>query len=309
MQELQTLAQQYPGVIQFFFFGIGACLGSFFNVCIYRIPEERSIIFPRSQCGCGKSLPWFDNFPILSWLILRGKARCCGRKFSIRYPFVELLTALLFLYAWQLFGLQNPSLAFGTMLLCCCLIPSVFIDFDHMVIPDLFSVGGTVVGVLYSFWQPHLHGIEGAGIPACILGAKESILGVCIGSAFVYWIGVLGEAALRKEAMGEGDVKFIGCIGAFLGWQGAIFSLFGGACAGLILLIPFLLIQKLRSQKEATNPDPDAEPSPDTIGVGVHIPFGPMLALGALLYIFFFQEYTDAYFQNIWQILNEFANS
>jgi len=109
--------------------------------------------------------------------------------------------------------------------------------------------------------------------------------------------------------MGEGDVKFIGCIGAFLGWQGAIFSLFGGAFAGLILLIPFLLIQKLRSQKEATNPDPDAEPSPDTIGVGVHIPFGPMLALGALLYIFFFQEYTDAYFQNIWQILNEFANS
>ena len=309
MQELQTLAQQFPGVIQFFFFSIGACLGSFFNVCIYRIPQERSIILPCSQCACGKNIPWFDNFPILSWFVLRGKARCCGKKFSIRYPIVELLTALLFLFAWQLFGMQSPSLAFGTMLLCCCLIPSVFIDFDHMVIPDIFSVGGTILGVVFSFWQPQLHGIEVTGISASILGAKESILGVCIGSAFVYWIGVLGEAALRKEAMGEGDVKLIGCIGAFLGWQGALFSLFGGACAGLILLLPFLVIQKLRRPQEVATHEEDSADPTLTIGIGIHIPFGPMLALGALLYIFLFQEQTDAYFQNIWQILNEFPHS
>ena len=148
MEQLFFLAHQYPLAFLVFFFFLGACLGSFFNVCIYRIPAGRSIVTPRSQCGCGKPIAWFDNLPILSWIILRGKARCCGRNFSFRYPFVEFLTGTLFLITWHLFGLENPAFAFGSMLLISCLVPSVFIDFDHMVIPDLFSVGGTILGPL-----------------------------------------------------------------------------------------------------------------------------------------------------------------
>jgi len=299
MEQVFILAHQFPWVFVIFFFFLGACLGSFFNVCIYRIPAGRSIVTPRSQCECGTPIAWFDNIPILSWIILRGRARCCGRKFSFRYPFVEFLTGILFLISWHLFGLENPAIAFGSMLLICFLIPSVFIDFDHMVIPDLFSVGGTILGVLYSICQPSLHGVTSTGLTGFVLGGTESILGVCIGSAFVYWIGVLGEAALRKEAMGEGDVKLIGCIGAFTGWQGTIFSLFGGACAGLILLLPFLLLQKLRPTNKGTQTD-------DNQG-SLQVPFGPMLALGAVLYLFFFKESTDQYFQNIWLLLNDYS--
>ena len=301
MAEFVQLAEQYPSVFQIFFFGVGACLGSFFNVCIYRIPAERSIVTPRSQCACGQPIPWFDNIPIVSWLILKGKARCCGNHFSFRYPFVEFLTGVLFLICWQLFGLHNPSLALGGMLLICCLVPSVFIDLDHMVIPDLFSVGGTIFGVLFSVWQPMLHGIFDTGLTGSLLGGIESVLGVCIGSAFVYWIGVLGEAALRKEAMGEGDVKLIGCIGAFTGWQGAIFSLFGGACAGLILLIPILLFKKITTKESSDSDDTSSH-------MGLQIPFGPMLALGAILYLFLFRDSTDQYFLNIWHYLSNFTN-
>ncbi len=303
MEQLIQIAHVYPWVFQCFFFGVGACLGSFFNVCIYRIPADRSIVTPRSQCACGKPIAWFDNIPIFSWLILRGKARCCGISFSIRYPFVELLTGLLFLFSWQLYGLGNTSLAIGSMLLICCLVPSVFIDLDHMVIPDLFSVGGTILGVLVSICLPALHGIESSGLIGLIHGGLESIVGVCIGSAFVYWIGVLGEAALRKEAMGEGDVKLIGCIGAFTGWQGAIFSLFGGACAGLILLIPILLFKKLTAK-----PAPSLDSEEDSGQMSLQVPFGPMLALGAVLYLFFFKEQTDLYFQTIWSNLTDFTN-
>ena len=302
MANLPLLAQEAPWIFQIFFFGTGACLGSFFNVCIYRIPEGKSIVTPGSTCCCGQPIRWFDNLPILSWFLLRGKARCCGAKFSIRYPVVELLTGLLFLAAWQLYGLQNPALAIGTMLLVCCLAPSVFIDLDHMLIPDIFSVGGAVMGVLFSILYPQLHGIAGTGLGANIFGGIESLLGLAIGSAIIYWTGVLGEAALRKEAMGEGDVKLLGCIGAFTGWQGALFSLFGGAFCGLIFLIPFILIQKLRPPKPGESTDPEHP----TVGLGIHIPFGPMLAFGALLYLLLFKEATDAYFLSIQESLHLF---
>ena len=261
------------------------------------------MVTPRSQCECGAPIVWFDNLPVLSWILLRGKVRCCGRHFSIRYPVVEALTGGFFLLAWWLFGLDNLALAFGAMLLCGFLIPAVFIDLDHMVIPDVFSIGGTIVGVLFSCLFPTLHGIEGPGLIAGILGGVESVLGVLVGSATIYWIGVLGEAAIRKEAMGEGDVKFLGCIGAFCGWQGALFGIFGGACVGTVLLLPILLINKMRGAPQG-KPDPETDGGAQ-LAFGVHVPFGPLLAVGAVLYIFLCQEFIDGYFENLWQTFQE----
>jgi leader peptidase (prepilin peptidase)/N-methyltransferase len=228
-------------------FVFGACIGSFLNVCIYRIPAGKSVVRPGSHCACGQPVRWFDNIPILSWLILRGHARCCGRPFSIRYPAVELLTGLVFAFCVLEFG---PGKALCAMLFAAILIAASFIDIDHMIIPDRFSIGGTVVGVVLSVLVPSLHG---HAIPSSVdpqLGYMlagmqsgiDAVLGAFVGSALVLWIALIAEKVLRKEAMGFGDVKLLGCIGAFVGWKGAICAVFGGAILGVIatlLWLPF----------------------------------------------------------------------
>ncbi len=313
IENLHLVDNQYPWVFRVFFFGLGACLGSFFNVCIYRIPKGDSVVKPGSRCDCGQSIAWYDNLPVLSWILMRGKARCCGKSFSIRYLVVEVLTGFLFLLAWWLFGRTNPAQAIGIMILCGFLVPAVFIDLDHMIIPDVFSIGGAIIGVFFSCLFPALHGVSGTGIAAGILGGVSSLVGILVGSATIYWIGTLGEVALRKEAMGEGDVKLLGAIGAFCGWQGALFSIFGGACVGTILLLPFLLFRKaFPTSRETDSETPDEESmerksTPPAFGIPV--PFGPMLAVGALLYVFFFREPVDTYFQSMHDILNELTGS
>jgi len=293
-------------VLNLFFFCLGACLGSFFNVCIYRLPAGKSVISPRSQCACGSPIAWFDNLPVISWFILGGKARCCDLTFSVRYPLVEAVTGVLFLLSWWLFGVDNPTYALGVMLLCSFLIPAIFIDLDHMIIPDIFSIGGALAGVAFSCIFPALHGIEGQALVAGIFGGVEGVIGLLVGSATIYWIGILGEILFRKEAMGEGDVKFLGCIGAFCGWQGALFSIFGGAFLGCIILLPLLLLGKLRKPKSITGSNGESG-NPSSPRFGMHIPFGPLLAAGALLYVFAFQARVDAYFTNLWSALQEFV--
>src|SRR5476651_1284259 len=133
----------------------GLCIGSFLNVVIYRVPAGKSIVRPGSTCGCGQPIAWFDNIPVLSWLILRGRARCCGRPFSARYPFVELLTGALFLACW----LRMPPLAAvcGWIFLGS-LVCGTFIDLDHMIIPDGFTIGLAIAGLILSILVPSLHG-------------------------------------------------------------------------------------------------------------------------------------------------------
>ena len=135
----------------------GAVTGSFLNVCIYRIPVGRSIIFPGSSCACGRSIPFYHNIPIFSWLILQGKTSCCEETFSIRYPAIELLTAILFFWVWTI---HSPIVAIIGMLFSAFLICSTFIDLDHMIIPDRFSIGGMIIGVILSFIFPSLHGLR-----------------------------------------------------------------------------------------------------------------------------------------------------
>ena len=281
----------------------GACIGSFLNVCIYRIPKNESIVRPGSHCGCGQPIAWYDNIPVLSWLILRGRARCCGRPFSFRYPAIELLTAGLFLACWLLFP---PTKAVAGMVFCSILVCSTFIDLDHLIIPDAFTIGGAMAGVLLSMLLPALHGqAHEIFVVASMRAAVASVLGLLIGSALVLWIALLAEAVLKKEAMGFGDVKFLGTIGAFLGWKGAVFSILGGPVVGCIWFAFALLWQKATGKKPAP---PDATPAtteaaPSAVGFGVQVPFGPMLAIAALIYFLVLHRWVDTYFAGLQAIL------
>jgi leader peptidase (prepilin peptidase)/N-methyltransferase len=285
----------YPWFFAAFSFIFGAIVGSFLNVCIYRIPAERSVVFPGSTCACGKPIAWYNNIPILTWVFLRGRASCCGEKFSARYPAIELLTAVLFYASWVM---HPPVVAMIGFLFIAFLICSTFIDLDHMIIPDRFSIGGMLIGVLLSILFPSLQGVEGQPIIANIESGVHSIIGALIGAGLVYWIAVLGEIVFRKPAMGEGDVKFVGFIGAFCGWQGAVFAMFGGAFIGTLILLPVLLLGRIFGWKQrgGTSGSEAAEESGESVAFGSQVPFGPMLAVGGLVYFLGFDRYVDAYF-------------
>ncbi|MFU8848530.1 MAG: prepilin peptidase [Opitutales bacterium] len=298
METVELINQDFPWVFAGLSFLFGAIVGSFLNVCIYRIPAERSVVTPGSTCACGQPIPFYHNIPMLSWLLLRGKAACCGERFSWRYPAIELLTATLFLWAWLA---HSPLVALVGMLYIAFLICATFIDLDHMIIPDRFSIGGMVIGVLLSFLVPALHGYEGFWLAASIQAVVSAIVGALVGSGLVYWIAVLGEIVFRKPAMGEGDVKFVGFIGAFCGWQGAVFAMFGGALIGSVILLPILLAGHLfggKKESEAIRSgeaDQEGEEE-EELQFGAQVPFGPLLALAGLIYFLGFSKYVDAYF-------------
>jgi leader peptidase (prepilin peptidase)/N-methyltransferase len=295
LNDIISLNSEFPLFFQLIAFGFGAIVGSFLNVCIYRIPAEKSVITPGSHCSCGQAIPWYQNIPIFTWLILRGKSACCKKPFSIRYPAIELLTAVLFALSWRFFP---PSTALIGMLFISILICATFIDLDHMIIPDRFSIGGALIGVMLSFAVPSLHGYESdLFIFDSMHSGFESIIGLLIGSSIVLWIGLLAEIVLKKEAMGFGDVKFLGAIGAFIGWQGAIFSIFGGAIIGTLWFALFLLVKGIFGKKKT--PSADGTSSESNQLLGHHTPFGPMLAAGGLLYFLVLHPWVDAYFNEI----------
>ena len=292
---LETFAfinAEFPWFYATFSFIFGAITGSFLNVCIYRIPEERSVVFPGSTCACGQRIAWYNNIPILSWFILRGRAPCCGERFSVRYPAIEMLTGILFYVSWYL---NPPVVAILGFIFISFLICSTFIDLDHMIIPDRFSIGGMVLGVVLSFCFPALHGVEGQPILQNIESGAHAITGALVGAGLVYWIAVLGEIVFRKPAMGEGDVKFVGFIGAFCGWQGAVFSMFGGAFIGSLILLPLLLLGRIFGWKQSVVSD-EGDEEEVTVAFGSQVPFGPMLAVGGLVYFLGFDRYVDLYF-------------
>lgn len=289
----------YFGAIAFVF---GAAVGSFLNVVIYRLPAGESVVTPRSHCRCGAQIAWYDNIPIISWFLLRGRCRHCGQRFSFRYPMVELFTGLLFLGFWLVGGwpVGLAWMVFGGLM-----IPAAMIDLDTMEIPDTFSIGGFVIGVVASCIVPELHGAGDSGyfIIDAVRGVTASLLGAFVGSGIVLWVALCAESLLRREAMGFGDVKLMGAIGAFCGWQGAVFAFFGGAVLGLILLVlswPFT-----RSRKAAAPAVADSGGDPEE-GAGSRIPFGPSLVGGALIYLLFLKPYVSLYFENVQLALQSF---
>jgi leader peptidase (prepilin peptidase)/N-methyltransferase len=260
----------------FLIFFLGASLGSFFGLCVSRIPKNISIIFPGSHCDCGKSIPFYLNIPIFSWILLKGKARCCGRKLEFQYIFFELLTAVLYVLLWQK---SDPweLLVHGTFF--GLLIVASGIDFATMMIPDRCTIGGAILGILGSAVLAHFS--NGNYI---FFGAIASLKGMLLGSSILLWIAVFAELVLNKEAIGFGDVKLMGCIGAFIGTGGAIFSIFGGTCLGMVAIFPFWWICNRRKNK---------------MKLGSPLPFGPFLALGAISYLLFFKKAIDESFAQI----------
>jgi len=336
---------------------LGLITGSFLNAVIHRLPRGISLLNPRrSFCpGCGKTIPWHENLPVASWVLLRGQCSGCAMPIAVRYPLVELFTAALYLLAWGRFGLP---LAPVFWIFLSLLVAATFIDIDHLIIPDEITLGGTAAGLLCSALLPGMMGVSvwWQGLALSFVGAlagyfllwgvvelgkiafgrrlircpepmeleitgtdADPVLGISgeeipLGEFFYRpndrveasceWLEIDGERhgsgmlvitpsgishgsarwplamlpdampvramvtslALPREAMGFGDVKFLACIGAFLGWKGILFSLFAGSVVGAIAGVAMLALTRGRS--------------------GGRIPFGPYLALGAALWLF-----------------------
>jgi leader peptidase (prepilin peptidase)/N-methyltransferase len=246
-------------VVQIFFFLLGSAIGSFLNVCIYRIPREKSIVNPPSACpGCEKAIRFYDNIPILSFILIKGKCRDCGSKISIRYPLVELLAGIFFLILYRQFGFSFELIVF--IIFLSLLIVISFIDLDFQIIPDILSIGGVVLGFLLAIARPFFRNIDPK------FGILDSLYGIALGGGLLFAIAWLYQFFTKREGMGGGDIKLLGMIGAFCGWKGVVFSLVSGSVLGTIVGIP-LMLAKGRNTKYA-------------------IPFGPFLSLGAIIFIF-----------------------
>jgi len=201
-------------------FIFGLVIGSFLNVCIYRMPRSESLVFPGSKCvSCKKPIPWYDNIPLLSYVLLRGKCRSCKAKFSSRYFFVELISAVCFLILFANFKFNYIFWIYS--LLVFSLIVITFIDLEFQIIPDRISLVGIFLGIILSIVFP--------GLQSAFTWKKaflNSALGVLAGGGLIYITGILGQIAFKKESMGGGDVKLMAMLGAFLGWKMAILIFF-----------------------------------------------------------------------------------
>ena len=239
---------------------LGALMGSFLNVCILRLPKDQSVVRPRSRCpGCGQAIAWYDNVPIVSWLILRARCRRCGEPISWQYPLVELTTAVL--WGWMLWRYGLSIEALRASLFFTILLGIALTDAREYIIPDEFSVGGLVIGLLLS-------------LTAGAAGFGDAVLGAAVGFALLWLVGDLGKRVFKEEAMGGGDIKMMAMVGAFVGWKGVLLTVFLGAVLGTVVFVPLsLLASTRRAALEAA-----AEP-----GRRLLVPFGVFLAIGAAI--------------------------
>ena len=237
------------GAFVFFF---GAAIGSFLNVCIYRLPEQQSIAKPLSQCPhCHHPIRFYDNIPLISYLILKGKCRDCGEKISWRYPLVEFITAILALLLFARFSLTLNFLIF--FIFTAVLIVITFIDLDHQIIPDLLTLPGIPIFFLLAVFVVEVPWIEAA-------------IGLIIGGGVLLAIALGYEFITRREGMGGGDIKLLAMIGGFLGWKSLIFILLFSSLLGAVVGVALMLIKK-EDMKYA-------------------LPFGPFLSAAAVAYLF-----------------------
>jgi leader peptidase (prepilin peptidase)/N-methyltransferase len=225
---------------------LGSMIGSFLNVCILRWGAEpkQSVVSPRSRCPqCGKGLAWYDNIPVVSWLLLRARCRGCGQPISVQYPLIELATAGIWAYMAYRHGATLDALrgaVFGTILLGIAMT-----DARAYLIPDEFTWGGLVIGLLFSL----AGGLAGLG---------HALLGAAVGFGILWLVGTVGTWIFKEDAMGGGDVKMMAMVGAFVGWQGVLLTIFLGALIGSLVFVPLMLM----GQKKL-------------------VPFGIFLAIGA----------------------------
>jgi len=232
-------------------FVLGAIVGSFLNVCIYRIPAGESIVSPPSRCpGCGSGIRWYQNIPILSWVVLGGRCAACKQSISPRYPLIEGLNGLLFVLISHSFGLAWATLVYW--LLAAALVVITFIDLDHQIIPDLISLPGILIGFACSFAVPWL-------------GWLDSLLGVLLGGGLLLAIAWGYQVVAKRDGMGGGDIKLLAMIGAFLGWKAIFPVIFLASLVGTVIGVPLMLLRRENSR--------------------LALPFGPFLSLSALVFL------------------------
>lgn len=248
-------------ILALFSFLFGLALGSFLNVCIYRIPIKKSIISPPSNCPqCGERIRFYDNIPLLSFMLLSGKCRYCHNPISWRYPVVEIVTGLLSIALFTRYGLSYQY--FILLFFTIALVAISFIDLEHQIIPDILSLPGILAGLVASLVFEHILWLD-------------SLIGIIVGGGSLYLIGKSYELITRKEGIGGGDVKLLAMIGAWMGWRALPLIVLMSSLIGAIIGSVFLLL----SGK----------------GLRARIPFGPFLSIGSLLYIFFGRELTNWY--------------
>lgn len=225
---------------------LGAMIGSFLNVVIHRLPREESVVFPSSRCpGCGAAIKPYDNIPVLSWLALRGRCRSCKAAINARYPAVEALTAVLFVLVLLRTGLTAALLP--DLVFTAALVALVFIDAEHMLLPDLITLPGVGFALVARALVPNLYGVEFlregvmAGWPDAGLSLANAVLGALVGGGSLWLVGWLWERVRGVEAMGLGDVKMMFMVGAYLGWPLTLVTLFLGVVAGAVTGVALML--------------------------------------------------------------------
>ena len=283
-------------LIQLWIFGLGLVIGSFLNVCIHRIPEGISIVWPASKCVyCSKRIVWYDNIPVLSYLILRGKCRHCQRKISAQYPIVEFFTGIVFLLLFRSVLVVSGGLVCAYIfftIFCCLLIVGSFVDLRLHIIPNEITYTGLVLAPIASILCADLHNLSGSlrffldSGNQWIASLLASLIGIFVSGGLIFLCGVFGKLVFRKDAMGFGDVKLMGVIGGFLGWKLAVATFFLAPFFGLLFGMPRLILKR-----------------------GNVIPYGPFLSLAAFICLLFkdfsiktIDHYLDIYLR-IFQLL------
>ena len=239
--------------IEICIFIFGLSIGSFLNVCIYRLPASQSIVHPRSKCQeCNNMIAFYDNIPVISYLWLKGRCRHCGVKIGLRYPTVELLGGLFALATFLKFGLSLESLIYYVFI--ASLLVVTFIDLDHRIIPDVITLPGIPIFFAASFALPDIT-------------AKDALIGILAGGGSLYLVAWVYSLLTKKEGMGGGDIKLLAMMGAIIGLKGVIFTIFVSSLVGTLSGLAVML----QSRK----------------GMKLAVPFGPFLSLGGITYIFF----------------------
>jgi leader peptidase (prepilin peptidase)/N-methyltransferase len=241
---------------------LGTIIGSFLNVCIYRVPKDESIVRPASRCtSCGCPIRFYDNIPILSYIILMGRCRYCKAHLSFRYPLVEFLNAVLYVLVLRRFGMDSPLILAVYFVFVSVLIVIFFIDLDYQIIPNSITIPGILLAIVLgsTILPDPFSGHEP-------LGFRGALTGFAAGGGFFYLVAVLGKAVFKKDAMGGGDIKMMAMVGSVLGWKGVILTTFIGSLLGSVIGVSLIMLKGREW--------------------GSRIPFGPYLAAGALISLF-----------------------
>ncbi len=256
-------------------FALGLCIGSFLNVCVWRLPRDESIVTPPSRCpSCGRLIKWYENIPVVSWLMLHARCAGCGCRISPIYPAVELLTAVIFVWVW--WRILDRGEPYETFLPRCLMagifIATVFIDAKHFIIPDELTYFGMAAGLLLAAVFPEIWGTSDH-----VYAALRSGAGLAFGGLMMATAAVAGRIAFKQEALGWGDVKLMAAVGSCLGSAACLFTVFVGSLVGAIAGLSLIALGRGRLKSS--------------------IPFGPYLAAAGCLWMLYGPELAHAYFQ------------